>query len=311
MSIPPSHSVIGLSLSASLPPLAQEEVNMTGLAIPALLPTSFAAGELFCPSPVALDSAASLLPPLHAGATNDAAPPLHLEGRASLLLPNAVAGTLPLPAPLHIGGAVDAAPPLHLEGEVLVPPPPTLGGTLPLPAPLHIGGVVDAAPPLHLKGGVLVPLQLPLDGTVTRRYDWMLAFLVWIGTWGQEFYQNQTRCKNREPHPLETHAEWKARLLANREIAKRELVMAWRAPAPVRIISSDDPEVAHVDQFVRVLLEMCNLNRLMEIYPLNKEGKDVDPPLFDRLLRAYVVYHYTEEALVRPQLENICLPLIV
>ena len=275
MSLPPAHSVIGLSLSASLPPLAQEEVNMTGLAIPALLPTSFAAGELFCPSPVALDSAASLLPPLHAGATNDAAPPLHLEGRASLLLPNAVAGTLPLPAPLHIGGAV------------------------------------DAAPPLHLKGGVLVPLQLPLDGTVTRRYDWMLAFLVWIGTWGQEFYQNQTRCKNREPHPLETHAEWKARLLANREIAKRELVMAWRAPAPVRIISSDDPEVAHVDQFVRVLLEMCNLNRLMEIYPLNKEGKDVDPPLFDRLLRAYVVYHYTEEALVRPQLENICLPLIV
>src|SRR3990167_5780914 len=131
MSIPPSHSVIGLSLSASLPPLAQEEVNMTGLAIPALLPTSFAAGELFCPSPVALDSAASLLPPLHAGATNDAAPPLHLEGRASLLPPPPVPSPPPPPPPLHMGGAVAPPPPLHLEGEVLVPPPPTLGGTLP------------------------------------------------------------------------------------------------------------------------------------------------------------------------------------
>ena len=257
----------------------------------------------------AIGALAPVAPSLAAGAEAPLAAPLDVGGQTPVAPPIAAGGEVPVTPPVAARGTVRVAPPLDVGGRAPVVPPIAAGGEVPVTPPVAARGTVRVAPPLDVGGRAPVVPPIAAGGEVAvlgneRRLDWVLALLVWIGTYGQEYYQNETYMKTGE-----THAVWLGRVQANRAVAWRELELAWngrhRSVRPI-----NPAEVAHVNAFVTILREMCATNRLKGIYPLKKK-KDVDPPLWDVILKYYVDKTYGANALMGPHLPNQAPPLIV
>jgi hypothetical protein len=109
-----------------------------------------------------------------------------------------------------------------------------------------------------------------------RVYDVWIAFLALVGALGQWTSQNEV---NYPPGHVEE----------NIGVAWREFQLAWNhRHNPVELFAAHH-DVAHVDRFARLVIELCNLERMVDIqiHPDN-----VDPPVIDRLLRKYLLTHY-------------------
>ena len=263
-----------------------------------------------CEGSSSLHLSGSLLidPAIAAEGIASVAPPFEASGEQTIHSSVASAGEQPLRPPVTTGvgiplitiqGQASLPPAVALKGRVAIDPPIEAGGIGIVASPIGGGGIAPVYPPVSLKGRIAV------HPGPQRHLDWVLSLLVWIGTWGQNYYQNQTCVKTKEKHE-----EWRQRIHANREVAWRELQLAWKERlAPDRPI--DPQEIAHVQAFVTILREMCDPHRLKEIYSLNKKKEDVNPPLWDSILTNYIQSHYAPNAWMGPHLENQAPPLIV
>ena len=285
-----------------------------------LAPAVAAGGRATVNPPLSLDGRVAIGPPIDAGGLHPLAPavaaggratvnpPLSLDGRVAIGPPIDAGGLHPLAPAVAAGGRATVNPPLSLDGRVAIGPPIDAGGLHPL-APGMAAGGMHPIPPAGNRAAVNPPLSLGgrvvVRGDPQRHFDWVLALLVWIGTWGQEYFQNQTSVKTREPQDL-----WLQRIHINRSVAWCELQLAWNADnAPDRPV--EPHEIAHVQAFVTIMRDICDTNRLKEIYPLNKKGEDVDPPLWDVMLKKYINSHYGPSALMGPHLAHRYPPFIV
>ncbi len=163
-----------------------------------------------------------------------------------------------------------------------------LFGTAPLPPPVTLSGTLSLQP-IVLEGTAAAPPLVTLFGTTAtwqgahRRYDWALALIVYIGTWGQEYFQQQTPQKTQE-----TFQEWRERVRQERAVALEEFKRAWKHPlgALRPFDPRTDPERLHVRAFQEVVRTQCDLDRLMGISPPTAPRKD--PPVWDYILRFYL-----------------------
>ena len=210
------------------------------------------------------------------------------------------------------GNCTALLPPVQAVGLVHVDDPAVFQDVVPVDDSVNARGVTTVDDSVNARGVTTVddPFQLQgrvaVSGGVQEHYDWALALLVWIGTVGQKYYQNQTYVNTGE-----THQQWLNRVKRNEEVARREFWLSWNNRGnPVRRILPEDTEIAHIHAFVSILRDMCNTQRLKGIYPTVK-GTSADVPLWDVIVKHYVISTYGPDALMGSHLTNQAPPLIV
>lgn len=248
----------------------------------------------------------------------------------TLLLPGQMNGHAPLP-PRQVAGP-QVAPPHDLVGVGVLPPrriaglgaepPMAVEGGAPLPPNSLVGRVrtvpagIDGhvrPPPEGLQGRVHLP-PAALAGQVQipvwhRIYDFILALTVWINTWGQAIYQNQT------PKFLGQSVEhWKNELKDGRAVAWKEVTLCWSAMWSCKTeqeIDVDFLEANHATDFVALVRKMSNTQRLLCKYDALKDEdpEEVTPPLSDTFLKWYTKKYYGLDGL-DPHTDPFLLPRV-